>query len=444
MASPSHHDYQPLTPHEVVARRFPPGENVERISPAKLDAHREESLRAIVERAYRGSKLYRNKLDLAGVRPDDISGPGDLSKLPFLTKDELRGRPWDLLTCAREEVVLIQVSTGTTGGEEIYMPYTRNDYLEFDLAPRYPGLLGIERGDVCLNALPYEMSTAGLAFHKLFNGYGATVIPAGKGGAYSTAKKTVKLMTDLRPNVAVTSPSWAVTLAEEAQAVGLDLPALEMKKLWLAGEGCSPTLRGRIETLWGTTANFFYGSLECGMLGIECDAHDGYHLPVAHVLLEVLHPHTGEPVPAGETGELVVTALLRYDAPILRFRTGDLGSLETAPCPCGVSLSRFRLRGREVDQVRVQGRSLSPIYLEELLLRMPEVGNWFQFVTSASDPDAAGIKVRCELAAGLTSRRGLADSLAARMSAATGLPCGFEIVDRLPRPSGKVARVVKD
>src|SRR6185295_1510102 len=127
---------------------------------------------------------------------------------------------------------LIQVSTGTTGGEEIYMMYTWDDYLLHDLAPRYSTLFPVGPGDVCLNALPYEMSTAGLAFHKTFmEGCQATVIPAGKGGAYSTPVKTIKLVSDLRPSVVVTSPSWAITLAEEAARSSFDLSGLRLKKM---------------------------------------------------------------------------------------------------------------------------------------------------------------------------------------------------------------------
>ncbi|HEU4409032.1 MAG TPA: AMP-binding protein [Polyangiaceae bacterium] len=432
-----------LRPHPVVTHHLSGVESADTLSKDALAAYRAESLRAIVRRAYEGSSLYREKMDRAGVRPDDIAGPADLARLPLLTKDELRGDPWRLLACERRDVALIQVSTGTTGGEEIYMAHTWRDYVLHDLAPRYSRLFPAGPGDVCLNALPYEMSTAGLSFHKTFlEGCQATVIPAGKGGAYSTPGKTVKMIRDLRPTLMVTSPSWAITLAEEAAAAGLDLPALRLKRMWLTGEGCSPAFRGRVERLWGTTAAFFYGSLECGALGIECDAHDGYHLPEAHVLMEVVDPASGKVLPAGEAGEIVVTALLRYDTPILRFRTGDVGALDEKPCRCGVAMTRYHMRGRAVDQIRYRGRALSPVYLEELLMRMPEVGNWFQLVVPS--PDAAVMKIRCELAAGVAPERGLAARLAAAMSAAAGLPFEIEIVDRLPRPTGKVARVVKE
>ncbi|WP_437602019.1 AMP-binding protein [Sorangium sp. So ce590] len=432
-----------MTTPPAVSRYLSGAEQADSLSPDTLARYHAESLRTIVQRAYRKSSFYRTKMGEVGIAPGDIQNASDLVKLPFLTKDELRGQPYRLLTCDRRDIALIQVSTGTTGGEEIYMAYTWNDYLLYDLAPRYSRLFPVGPGDICLNALPYEMSTAGLAFHKTFmDGYHATVVPAGKGGAYSTPQKTVKTMKDLRPSIVVTSPSWAIALAEEAQRSSFDLTSLRLKKMWLTGEGCSPALRGRIEKIWGTTANFFYGSLECGALGIECDHHDGYHVPAAHVIMEIVDPKTGRVLDPGETGEIVVTGLLRYDSPLLRFRTGDLGCLNAAPCPCGVAMPRFHMKGRVFDQIRFHGKEISPIHLEEHLMRMPEVGNWFQFVMPASGQ--ARIKVRCELASGMEPSAPLAQALATRLQAATSLPFDFEFVDALPRAGVKVARVVRE
>lgn len=434
---------QNLQVPRVLSRYLSGDGQADTMLPGELARYQLDSLQALVQRAYEKSPFYREKFTQAGVRPEDIRQLEDVRRLPFLTKDELRGRPWLLLTCDRQDIALIQVSTGTTGGEEIYMAYTWNDYLLNDLTPRYNRLFPVGPGDLCLNALPYEMSTAGLAFHKTFmEGYQAAVLPAGKGGAYSTAAKTVKMITDLRPNVVVTSPSWAILLAEEAASRSFDLTSLGLKKMWLTGEGCSPAFRQRVEQIYGTRANFFYGSLECGVLGIECDQHSGYHLAQAHVLMELVDPRSGEPVKPGEIGEIVVTALLRYDSPILRFRTGDLGVLEPKPCECGVSLCRFHMRGRAQDQIRIQGKAYSPMFLEEMLLRMPEVGNWFQFVKPGEH--STHLKIRCELAQGQQPSPELAASLERRMQASTGLAVQIELVDQLPRPTAKVARVVQE
>lgn len=408
-----------------------------------LIEYQEESIREIVKLAYERSSFYREKMDLAGMKPDDIHTIADMAAIPFLTKEELRGKPWVLLTCDKADVSLVQVSTGTTGGEEIYIMNTWEDYYLHELAPGYPRLFPVQRGDICLNALPYEMSSAGLAFHKTFlEGCQATVIPAGKGGAYSTPAKTVKMISDLRPNVVITTPSWAVTLAEAADEAGLDLQSLALKKMWITGEGCSPAFRERVERLWGTTANFYYGSLECGGIGIECDEQNGYHILMGHAIVEIVDPETDRVLEPGEIGEIVVTTPHRYHSPILRYRTKDLGYIETDPCPCGCELPRLFLRGRMVDQVEVQGISFSPYYLEEILMRIPEVGNWYHFIADPAGSEL--LKVRCELAEGIQPSEELAETLASRMEFGLGIPCRFEIVDQIPRPHGKTIRVVHE
>ncbi|MHB1043900.1 MAG: phenylacetate--CoA ligase family protein [Eubacteriales bacterium] len=407
----------------------------------KVAEFQKEALKEIVRAAYEHSPFYRERLTRAGIVPEDVRELSDLARLPFTGKDDLRGKPWALLACDKSDVALVQVSTGTTGGEEIYIMYTWEDYYYNEMSAGYPMLVPVKRGDIVLNALPYEMSSAGLAFQKTFiEGCGATVIPAGKGGAYSVPEKTVKLMRDLEPTVAITTPSWAVSLAEAAAECSFDLTELPLKKMWLTGEGCSPSFRERVEKIWGINAEFYYGSLECGCIGIECRAHNGYHVTAGHVIVEIVDTETGEVLDPGEIGEIVVSCLLRYHTPLLRYRTQDLGYLEPDPCPCGVNLPRIFLRGRLADQVVIKGVSFSPFYLEEFLMRLPEVGNWFQFVVDPAGSDT--LKIRVELAKGVGPSAELADTLSSKMEFATGLPCEFEFVDRIPRPRGKTARVV--
>lgn len=412
----------------------------ENMAPPKLRQFQEDSLKEIIGRAY-DSNFYRRKWTEAGLTPGDFQIMDDITRFPFTTKDELRGKPWDLLACDKKDIALIQVSTGTTGGEEIYIMYSWNDFYLHDLSPGYPSLVPVDPGDLCLNALPYEMSSAGLAFHKIFmEGCGATVIPAGKGGAYSTPAKSVKMLRDLQPNIIITTPSWAAYLGEAAAEEGFDLTSLHPKKMWLTGEGCSPAFRERMEKIWGTVANFYYGSLECGCIGIECDLHQGYHITQGHILVEIVDPKTGKTLEPGEIGEIVVTCLLRYDSPIVRYRTQDLGYIDMEPCNCGVLMPRIVLRGRLVDQIVIKGASFSPYYLEEFLMRLPEVGNWFQFVLDKEHPDE--LTVRCELAPGAEPSSNLAESLASKMEYGAGVACRFEFIEKLPRPTGKTVRVV--
>ncbi|MTV50396.1 AMP-binding protein [Heliobacillus mobilis] len=411
--------------------------------PTELMAtYQEEALQEIITHAAEKSPFYREKFQKAGINAKDIQNISDLSKLPFTTKDELRGDPWRFLTCDKKNISIIHVSTGTTGGEPIYVMHTYQDFFLNDLAPGFCKLVPVEEGDIVLNALPYEMSSAGLAFHKSFiHCCSATVLTAGKGGAYSTPEKTVKMMRDLKPTVAITSPSYAVTLAETAAKEGFDLTTLPLKLMWITGEGCSPAFRQRVEKLWGTTANFYYGTLEGGVIGIECNNHAGYHIANSHVIVEIVNPTTGEVLEPLEIGEIVVTCLARFGTPLIRYRTQDLGYIDPEPCDCGTALPRIFLRGRLGDQVRVNNIDFSPFYLEEFLMRQPEVGNWYQFVAQPGNNDV--LKIRVELAPGVVPSPALADKLSSKMEFAFGVPCEIVIVPEVPRPRAKTVRVIR-
>lgn len=411
------------------------------MSEERLRDFQYECLKEIISNAYNKCDFYKNKMDDIELKPDDIKELSDLRKMPFVTKEELRSDPWALLTCDKSDIAVVTVSTGTTGGNEIYIPSTWRDYWLHEMTPGYPVLFPINPGDICINALPYEMSSAGLAFHKTFmDACLGTVVAAGKGGAYSTCEKTIKVMNDLNPSVLITTPSWAVNLAEEAYENSIDPTQIPLNKMWLTGEGCSFSFRDRVEKMWGVTANMYYGSLECGGVGIECDAHDGYHVLGAHAIVEIVDPDTGEILEPGEIGEIVVTCPLRFDTPLIRYRTKDIGYIDKEPCKCGVGLPRIFLRGRQVDQISIQGASFSPFYLEEFLMRLPEVGNWYQFVINSNNPDK--LKIRAELSNQYKPSIELAEKLSSKMEFSIGVDCEFELHEKLPRTAQKAVRVI--
>ncbi len=407
-----------------------------------LAAFQEEALKEMVAYAYEHSPFYHEKMSQAGIKPEDIQSLADLAKMPFTIKDELRGDPWKLLACDKKDISIVSVSTGTTGGEEIYIMYSWGDHYLTD-SPGHPKLFNLKSGDICINALPYEMSSAGMSFHKVFSEVQqATVVNVGKGGAYSTPEKIVQVMADLQPTAFITSPSYAITLAEKAAEASIDIKGMPIRKMWLTGEGCSDAFRKRVEKIWDTRANFHYGSLECGVLGMECDDHAGYHIPLGLVILEVVDPKTGEVLEPGEIGEIVATCLLRFNTPLIRYRTQDLGYIDPEPCSCGLPFPRFFLRGRLVDHLTICGVNFSPFYLEEFLMRQPEVGNWYQLVIKKRNNEQ--LKIRAELAQGVEPTPQLADKLASKMEFATGVPCEFEFVTKLARPGVKTVRVVQE
>jgi phenylacetate-CoA ligase len=408
----------------------------------RLRAYQTEAVAEQLAHVYAHSRFYRAKFEQTGVRPGDFRGLADLARFPFTTKDELRagarGGPWVLLAVPKEEVCLVHTSTGTTGGDWSYLFYTWEDMHVRDFAP-YPRLLmPVAAGDVVLNALPYEMSSSGQSFQRSLQGVaGALVVPAGKGGFYADPYKTVQIMADLRATVLLTTPPYTMLLAEVAEQLGHG-PGSDVapRLLWLTGEGCAPAYRRRLEELWRCQGLVFYGSMECGCIGIECPRQAGGHVCMGHLLVEVIDPQTGRPAAPGQVGEVVCTVLQRRASPLVRFRTQDLASLDPTPCPCGVRFPRLHIRGRIADQVsRGTAEAVSPHVIEEVLYSQSEMGNNYQLYVGGER-----LRIEAELRRGAhrpdEARGRILDQLRRR-----GLEADLAWVEHVPRLAGKSRRV---
>ncbi|MBI4611517.1 MAG: phenylacetate--CoA ligase family protein [Candidatus Rokubacteria bacterium] len=426
---------------ELVERYLREGENlVDRWSGERLAGYQREALSRILVHAWQRNRFYRRKFVAAGVDPTSLVLPEELPRVPLTGREEIRGKPWVLLAVPLHQVSQIHVSTGTTGGEEIYIPHTWEDLHVFNLGPAMRRLVPVGIDDVVVNALPYEMSSAGLAFHRTFQkGCGALVVPTGKGGYYSTPERTLRAAVDLGATILITTPSYAVLLAEAAEREKIALAEIPLRFLWLTGEGCSPAFRERVEALWGHPAYFFYGSLEAGPIGIECPARSGYHVAAGHVYVEIVDPATATPLASGEVGEIVVTELTRLASPVIRYRTGDLGFVDDLPCGCGVALWKLHLRGRAGDQIQVGGAAYSPYYLEELLMRIPEAGNWYELL-----PKPDRLCVRIEPAAGVPPTETVRRAIESQLEYAIGVAVEVRFVAELPRSGGKTVRVIHE
>jgi phenylacetate-CoA ligase len=426
----------------------PASQPVEHWAEDRLRAYQTEALAEQLAHVYRNSRFYREKFDRAGTRPDDFRSLDDLARFPFTTKDELRvtghgaqrSNPWVLLSVPMEEVCLVHTSTGTTGGDWSYTFYTWEDMHLRDFAPFPRLLMPVNANDVVLNALPYEMSSSGQSFQRSLQGVtGALVVPAGKAGFHSDPYKTAQIMADLRVTVLITTPPYAMLLAEILEQLGVqpgtDVP---VRFIWLTGEGCASAYRRRLEELWQCRGLVFYGSMECGSIGIECNRQSGSHVSAGHLYLEVIDPRSGMPLPPGESGEVVCTLLQRKASPLIRYRTQDLAILDMSPCPCGVRFPRLHVRGRIVDQVsggEAGEAVVSPYVIEEVLYSQPEMGHNYQIYTSnevlqidaelrPGDSDPTGARERVEQ---LLHRRGLRAELT--------------WVKHIPRVGGKTRRI---
>lgn len=390
-------------------------------------------LAAAVIRAYYHNRFYRAKLERAGITPDAILTPDELTRLPMTTRDELAGDAWVLLAGDRVDVSQVHVSTGTSGGPPLYVFFSWDDLFRRGLMPLGAGVgFAITEGERVVNALPYEVSVTGLAIHRaLQDGIGACVVPVGKGGAYADPAKTLRVMRAIEADHLFTTPSYAVRLAEVAG----DEWRVPLRSVWLLGEPCAPALRRLVERLWGAPAFLYYGSLECGPIGLECRKQDGYHLATNFVHVELAPVElSGRPDLAGRLGEIVVTTLWREASPLLRFRTEDLGAWDDTPCACGTPGRRLRVLGRLADVMADLRPPRFIAEIEEVVLDVPGVSPWFRV--------CAGRRPRVLLP--LPVAPGVAEAVRDALTRRLGLAVDVAAVPVLPPPAGKMRRLMRE
>jgi phenylacetate-CoA ligase len=328
-----------------------------------------ERLRETVENAYENVEFYRETLDEMGVAPEDIQSVDDITKLPMTTKEDFRDEyPDGLFAVDDEEVTRIHASSGTTGKPKI-VSYTDKDIEVWsEVVARSLAASGAEAGDTVQNAYGYGLFTGGLGLHYGTEELGATVIPIGGG----QTQRQVELMTDLESDVFTCTPSYALYLAETAEEMGHDPAELPISTIIFGAEPCTDPMREEIEERLGVNGIDIYGLSEIIGPGVSCECHEaqnGLHIWEDRFFPEVVDPHTGEPVEEGEEGELVLTTLSKEALPVLRYRTGDLTTLNYDECECGRTMVRMdNVTGRADDLLIVRGVNLYPSEIEHVIL----------------------------------------------------------------------------
>lgn len=328
-----------------------------------------ERLQATLTRVYKNVKFYKKKFDEMGFLPEDCQSLEDLSRLPFTTRHDLaRAYPYEMFAVPLREVVRIHSSTGSPGNP-IVMGYTCRDLRHWaKLAARVLTAAGVEREDVVQVTLSYGLLTSAFGLHYGVELLGASVIPTGPG---STARQ-VQVMRDYRTTVLASTPSYALVLADQMEAQGVDPKNLHLKLALLAGEPWTDEMRAEIEARLYLTALDHYALSEAMGPGVagECAQRllPGMHLNEDHFFPEVVDPASGAPLPPGEWGELVLTTLTKEATPLVRFRTGDRVCLNYEPCPCGRTFARLsRIAGRTDEVVIVKGINLFPNRVGQIL-----------------------------------------------------------------------------
>jgi phenylacetate-CoA ligase len=347
---------------------------VETMDRSSLQALQLDRLRCTVASAFH-TAFYRRRLERAGIAgPDDIRTLDDLRRIPFTTKDDLRENyPNGLLAVGADEVVRIHTSSGTTGTPTV-IHHTREDIACWaNLMARCMAATGASRRDVFQNMTSYGMFTGGLGMHYGAELLGMTVIPVGSGNT----RRQIQLMRDFHTTVAHMTPSYALHVHSMFAEMELKPGDLALRRAFLGAEPYSENTRLKIEQMYGIDAFNSYGLSEMNGPGVafECVHKNGMHLWEDAYLLEIIDPRTGQALPDGHEGELVLTTLCRQATPLLRYRVRDLTSVIEGPCPCGRTHRRIsRITGRCDDMLIVNGANVFPSQIEEVIMRVPEVG----------------------------------------------------------------------
>ena len=417
---------------------------------AELGTLQLERLKKTVSYVYERVPFYRNGLQKLGVKPEDIQTLSDVVRLPFTSKLDFRDNyPFGLTCVPHDEIVRVHSSSGTTG-KPVVAPYTQHDIDTWaELVARSLVCAGMTREDVLQNAYGYGLFTGGLGLHYGAERLGAIVVPASTGNT----KRQLMLLHDLGTTAISCTPSYALILNETAQEMGIDLHKSKLRLGILGAEPWSENMRSDIENKLGITALSIYGLTEIIGPGVsmECPHKAGLHIWDDHFLAEIIDPATGNPLPYGEQGELVITTLTKEAQPVLRFRTKDITSLNIETCDCGRTMTRMaRITGRSDDMIRVRGVSVFPSQIESVLLTVEGIEPQYMIVVDRQNAFASDeLEVWVEISDGIfsdemTQMVALQAKLQRELDSVLGIKARIKLVEprTLTRTEGKANHVV--
>ena len=385
--------------------------------------------------------FYGKKLAEAGI--SEVHTPEDFLRLPFSEKGDLRDAyPLGLMTAPEEEIVRIHSSSGTTG-TPVIIPYTRKDVEDWaTMFARCYEVAGITNKDRIQITPGYGLWTAGIGFQNGCEKLGAMAIPMGPGNT----DKQLQMMQDLGSTVICSTSSYALLLTEEIEKRGIK-DKIKLKKDVIGSERWSEKMRQRISEGLGIELYDIYGLTEIygPGIGINCEHNTGMHIWDDFLYLEIIDPKTGEPVPDGEFGEIVITTLVKEGAPLIRYRTHDLSRIIPGKCPCGRSYPRIDvIQGRTDDMMKIKGVNVFPKQIEEVLAKFEEISSEYQIRISHLDgKDTMRIYVETN---GHVNFDDLARRIAEQVKSRIGFTPIVKVVEIgvLPRSMKKTARVIDE
>ena len=421
---------------------------IETASRDEISALQLDRLKWSLRHAYDNVAMYRERFDQAGVHPDDLTSLSDLAKFPFTYKADLRDNyPFGLFAVPRERIVRIHASSGTTGKPTV-VGYTRQDIDNWAaLVARSMRAAGTRPGDIVHVAYGYGLFTGGLGAHYGAEKLDCTVVPVSGGGT----ERQVTLLNDFGAKALLSTPSYALNIAEVAERMGVDIAALPVHRALFGAEPWSNEMRAELDRRLGVKSVDVYGLSEIMGPGVACECdteRNGLHGWEDHLLFEIIDPETLEPLPMGETGELVITTLTKEAMPVVRYRTRDITRLTDEPCSCGRSHVRImRVDGRDDDMMIIRGVNVYPSQIESVLVGLAGLSPHYQIRRFREGPlESIGVDVEIlpDLGSAPETLAAKAAEVRHHIKSIIGVTC--EVVAKapgeVPRSEGKAVRVV--
>ena len=407
-----------------------------------------ERLQAVVNRVYKNVTHYRKIFNETGIIAEDIRSLADLSRLPFTTRDDLQvNYPYGMFAVPLREVVRIHSSSGTTS-KPIVMGYTKNDIkIWSNLAARFMTAAGVTPDDVVQITFRNGLFTGAFGVHYGAEAIGASVIPMGTGNT----DKQIMIMQDYKSTVLVSTSSYAIALADRLDQLGIDPKSLSLKTGLFGGEPWSEKMREEIENRLSlkATDNYVISELIGPGVAGECLCKKGMHIYEDAFIPEIIDPETGAVLPAGAEGELVLTTLTREAFPLIRYRTGDVTSLDYTPCECGRTLVRMKkIMRRSDDMIIVRGVNVFPAQIEDALFSVAQGETPYQIVVEregAMDNLEVVVEVTDKIfSLELQKQRSFLETIKKRLASVTGINVVVRLVESksIPRQQGRIQRVL--
>lgn len=357
-------------------------EKVERMDREELKKLQLERLKKTVERCYYNVPFYKEKLDSVGMTPEKFTSLEDLKEIPFTTKADIRDHyPYGLFAAPMKEIVRLHASSGTTGKPTV-VGYTRNDLKMWaEAMSRLLVAAGLTEDDIVQVSFGYGLFTGAFGLHYGIENVGATVVPTSSGNT----EKQVMLMKDFGTTALVGTPSYAIHMAEVAEQMGVKKEDLKLRLGFFGAEASTEEMRAELEKRWGILATENYGMSELVGPGVagECIYKKGMHINEDLFIPEIIDPATGEVLPYGEKGEVVVTTICKEGIPLLRYRTKDITYIIDEPCECGRTTLRFhKMQGRSDDMLIIKGVNVFPSQIESAITGTSGISPHYQLIVT--------------------------------------------------------------